>query len=172
MIKIKTILFVLLVPRPIDTEIWSAVYKHCYVLCEITCPVPWPNTSPFEKQFWEEHTFQCWIFPPSFIRIYIGWKLFDPIVFYSQFIQRRVSEYQPLSTNIVYVLRKIMCPDQIVLRSKSISKKSPHSNVEDFLPLSYWREISMSQLYSIHNLFKEDFRNMKLRNVHQISAKT
>ena len=33
--------------------------------------VPWPNTSPFVKQFWEEHTFQYWIFPPSFIRIYM-----------------------------------------------------------------------------------------------------
>ena len=89
---------------------------------------------------------------------------------FSQFIQRRVSEYQLLSTNIVYVLWKITCPDQILLRSKSNSKKSTFQCW--LFPPSYWREISVSQLYSIRNLFKEDSRNINLSTVHRISNKT
>ena len=69
-------------------------------------------------------------------------------------------------------LWKITFSDQILLRSKSNSKKSTPSNVEYFLPLSYWREISVSQLYSIRNLFKEDFSIMKLSTVNRIYTKT
>ena len=65
MIKIKTILFF---------STFSKTHWHWNLnWCQQTLLCPWPNTCPFEKQFWEQHKFQCWIFPPSFIHIWIYW---------------------------------------------------------------------------------------------------